>query len=132
MHQTTSYTKDVKPKTITFDVKGRVLGRIATEIANVLRGKNKTDFSYHQIIGDKVIIKNAKYVKVTGQKMTDKKYYRHSGYLGGLKEESLKDLLKRRPKEVIRRAVTGMLPKNRLQSKWLNNLIIYEEEIGDM
>lgn len=135
MQRSTTYTNnrlDEDIKTIQIDAKDKILGRLCTQIADTLRGKNKPNFAPHQMIGEKVIVINAQLVKVTGNKLENKKYYRHSGYLGGIKEESLKNLLARRPEEVIRRAVAGMLPKNRLQDIWLKNLTIYaQNKSGD-
>ncbi len=107
------------------DAKGKVLGRLATKISMVLRGKNKPIFAPHMDTGDFIIVINADKVKLTGKKLKDKKYYRHSGYPGGLKETTAEKLLKEKPQEVIARAVTGMLPKNRLGRKMIKKLKIY-------
>src|SRR3989475_9921335 len=96
------------------DADGATLGRLATEVAAILRGKHKTIFSPHLDTGDPVIIVNAAKVRVTGNKLKAKNYVRHSGYPGGLRSETLEQLLARRPEEVVRRAVRGMLPRNRL------------------
>ena len=109
-------------KTHTIDVKGKVLGRVAVEIAALLRGKHKPDFVPYKDIGDFVVIKNITKLKFTGKKMEQKKYFRHSGYLGGLKETSLDILFQKKPEQVLRRAVLGMLPKNRLSSKQIKRL----------
>ena len=109
-------------KTHTIDVTGKVLGRIATEIAVLLRGKNKPDFVPYKDMGDFVIIKNVDKIKVTGKKMEKKKYYHHSGYLGGLKEIPLKKLFAKSPAEVLRKAVWGMLPDNTLRAEQIKRL----------
>ena len=109
-------------KTHTIDAKNKVLGRLASQVAILLRGKQKRDFMPHKDMGDFVVIKNFDKLKVTGKKMEQKKYYRHSGYLGGLKEISLKKLFAAKPSEVFKKAVYGMLPKNRLRSKQIKRL----------
>ncbi|MBI3495620.1 50S ribosomal protein L13 [Candidatus Berkelbacteria bacterium] len=109
---------------ITIDATDQILGKLAVQVANSLRGKNKPTFEKHKVTGESVTVVNAEKVRVTGRKLQDKMYYRHSGYLGHLKQESLGDLLARRPEEVLRRAVTGMLPKNKLRSVWLKNLTV--------
>lgn len=110
------------------DAKGKVLGRIAGEIAHMLMGKGKAYFVRHLDCGDYVVIINAKDVVVTGKKLTDKVYYRHSGYPSGLKAETLKDLLQRRPDEVIMHAVKGMLPQNKLRASMLKRLFVFAGE----
>lgn len=107
------------------DLEGMTLGRAAAEIAVLLRGKHKPTFCTFQDNGDFVIVVNAERVRLTGEKWDKKIYYRHSGYPGGLKEQSAKDLLAKRPTELIRRAVQGMLPKNRLGRAQLRKLKIY-------
>src|SRR5204863_1232831 len=107
------------------DASGQTLGRLATEIANTLRGKRKPTYTPHVDTGDFVIVVNAKQIRVTGNKLADKRYYRHSGYPGGLKSRTLQEMLDRRPEEVIRRAVKGMLPRNRLARKQLTKLKVY-------
>lgn len=107
------------------DADGATLGRLATQIASVLRGKHKVTFAPHLDTGDAVVVVNAAKIKVTGKKLQDKAYVRHSGYPGGLKSETLERLLERRPEEVIRRAVRGMLPQNRLGEKMARKLYIY-------
>lgn len=109
-------------KTHTIDADNKVLGRLAVRIALLLRGKNKADFEPHKDMGDIVIVKHADKIRVTGRKLEQKKYYRHSGYMGGLKETSLKAMLKEKPEEVLRSAVSGMLPKNKLRAKQLKRL----------
>lgn len=107
------------------DADGKVLGRMATEIARVLRGKHKPSFSPHVDAGDFVIVVNASRVKVTGAKDTDKLYYRHTGYPGGLRVATLPQMRARKPEAVVRLAVKGMLPKNRLGRGQLNKLKVY-------
>ena len=107
------------------DADGKTLGRLATAIADTLRGKNKPQYTPHVDTGDFVVVVNAEKIAVTGNKREDKKYYRHSGYPGGIKERSLNDMLERRPEEVIRHAVRGMLPRNRLARKQLTKLKVY-------
>ena len=107
------------------DANGQTLGRLATQIADTLRGKRKPQYTPHVDTGDFVIVVNAEKIAVTGNKRADKKYYRHSGYPGGIKERSLNDMLERRPEEVIRHAVKGMLPRNRLARKQLTKLKVY-------
>jgi large subunit ribosomal protein L13 len=107
------------------DAEGQTLGRLATKIADALRGKRKPAYTPHVDTGDFVVVVNAEKISVTGQKLQEKMYYRHSGYPGGLKSRTLNDMLERRPEEVIRLAVKGMLPKNRLARKQLTKLKIY-------
>ena len=107
------------------DADGEILGRLATQIADTLRGKNKPAYTPHVDTGDFVVVVNAEKVRVTGKKLEQKIYYRHSGYPGGLRERTLAEQLARRPEEVIRKAVKGMLPKNRLAAVQLRKLKIY-------
>ena len=107
------------------DADGAILGRLATQIASTLRGKHKPTFAPHLDTGDAVVVINAARIKVTGNKLKDKAYVRHSGYPGGFKSETLERLLERRPEEVIRRAVRGMLPQNRLGEQMARKLYIY-------
>lgn len=118
--------KDIKRGWYLVDAKGKVLGRLATEIASILMGKNKASFVPYLDNGDFVVVTNAKAVKVSGKKMTDKIYYHHSLYPGGLKKESFNSLIERKPEEIIRHAVRGMLPKNRLGRKMLTKLHVFE------
>jgi len=117
-----------KKKWFIVDAKGKTLGRIASRVAMVLRGKHKPIYTPHLDCGDFVIVINAGNVAVTGKKLTDKIYHRHSGYPGGLKAESLEELLERRPEEVLTRAVEGMLPEGRLGRKMLKKLKVYAGE----
>lgn len=107
------------------DAEGKNLGRLASEIAVVLRGKNKPQYTPHVDTGDFVVVVNAEKIAVTGKKLTDKIYHRHSGYPGGLKSRSLGQMLEHRPTEVLRKAVKGMLPKNKLAARQITKLKIY-------
>jgi large subunit ribosomal protein L13 len=107
------------------DAHDQSLGRIATKVADLLRGKNKPNFVYHQDVGDYVVVINAAKVRVTGKKLDQKVYYHHSGYPGGLHQKTLRTLLNERPEEVMRKAVSGMLPDNKLRQRWLRKLYIY-------
>jgi len=107
------------------DAKGITLGRLASEIAKRLRGKHKAEYTPHVDTGDYIVVVNAEQVKVTGRKMDDKIYYRHSGYPGGLKQETLGDLIRRAPARVIEMAVKGMLPKNPLGRAMYRKLNVY-------
>jgi large subunit ribosomal protein L13 len=107
------------------DASGQTLGRLATQIADVLRGKRKPEFTPHCDVGDFVIVVNAEKVAVTGKKREEKRYYRHSGYPGGLRSRTLGEMLERRPEEVLRRAVKGMLPRTRLGRAQLRKLRVY-------
>ena len=107
------------------DAEGQTLGRLATEIARLLRGKNKPQYTPHVDTGDFVVVVNAEKVVVTGKKAEQKVYRRHSGYPGGLKETSYEQMMERRPTEILRRAVKGMMPKNRLARQQLRKLKIY-------
>ncbi|GAB4490467.1 MAG: 50S ribosomal protein L13 [Thermodesulfovibrionales bacterium] len=108
------------------DAKDAVLGRLASRIATYLRGKNKPVFTPNVDTGDFIIVINADKVKLTGNKMTDKVYYHHSGYIGGIKAQSARDLLAKKPEEIIRKAVWGMLPKNTLGRTMLKKLKVYK------
>jgi len=107
------------------DAEGKNLGRLATQIADTLRGKTKPQYTPHVDTGDFVIVVNCEKIVVTGKKLDEKIYYRHSGYPGGLKQRTLREQLDRRPTEVIRSAVKGMLPRNRLARQQLTKLKVY-------
>ncbi len=107
------------------DAEGVVLGRLATRVASLLRGKGKVNYSPHLDTGDHVIIVNAAKIEVTGHKLDQKTYFRHSGHPGGAKFRTLRTMMEDRPDEVIRRAVRGMLPKNKLGRKMLKKLRVY-------
>lgn len=107
------------------DAKGVILGKLAVKVANILRGKDKPTFTAHLVMGDNVVVINAKDIKVTGNKMTDKMYYRHSGYFGNLKQWNFAAMLEKNPSFIIEQAVMGMLPKNKLRKEYLKNLKVY-------
>ncbi|MDQ3865892.1 MAG: 50S ribosomal protein L13 [Actinomycetota bacterium] len=107
------------------DADGQTLGRLATRIADTLRGKRKPEYTPHVDSGDFVVVVNAEKIAVTGTKLDDKRYYRHSGYPGGLRSRTLREELERRPTEVLRRAVKGMLPRNRLARRQITKLKVY-------
>ena len=116
---------DIERQWWVVDAAGQTLGRLATRIATLLEGKHKVTYSPHLDTGDHVVVINAARIKVTGNKLIQKRYYRHSGYPGGLKEESLQTLLARRPELVVERAVKGMLPQNRLGRAMFKKLKVY-------
>ena len=107
------------------DAEGKTLGRLAPQIADALRGKRKPEYTPHVDTGDFVVVVNAEKIHVTGNKREQKTYWRHSGYPGGIKSRSLQEMLDRRPEEVIRKAVKGMLPRNRLARQQLTKLKVY-------
>ena len=107
------------------DADGKVLGRLATEIADILRGKNKPIYTPHVDTGDFVVVVNARKIKLTGKKWADKMYYHHSGYPGGIKSISAEKLHEKKPEEIVRLAVKGMLPKNSLGRKMFKKLKVY-------
>ncbi|MCL4385447.1 MAG: 50S ribosomal protein L13 [Actinobacteria bacterium] len=117
--------KDIEKKWYVIDASGKTLGRISTEIAKILRGKNKPIFTPHVDCGDYVIVINSSKLAVTGNKLEDKKYYRHSGYVGNMKITSLGKLMKKSPQYVLLKAVKGMLPHNILGRKLIKKLKIY-------
>ncbi|MGQ9888131.1 MAG: 50S ribosomal protein L13 [Aggregatilineales bacterium] len=119
---------DIEREWWVVDAKGKTLGRLATQIATILRGKNKPIYAPNLDVGDYVIVINAEHIAVTGNRLDDKKYYRHSGYHGGLKEISLRDQLERHPERVIQAAVKGMLPKNALGRAMFSKLKVYAGE----
>lgn len=115
----------IERKWYVVDAEGKTLGRLASEIAKVLRGKNKPIFTPHMDTGDYVIVVNAAKVKVTGKKMKQKIYYHHSGYVGGMKETTLKEMLTKKPERVMELAVKGMLPKGPLGRQMYKKLFVY-------
>ncbi len=117
--------EDVKRDWYLVDATGKTLGRLASEIAKILMGKNKPTYTPHVDGGDFVVVINAEKIFVTGKKLNQKIYYRHTGYFGHLKETTLKEMLEKKPEEVIRLAVKGMLPKNRLRDRRLKRLKVY-------
>lgn len=120
--------KDIKREWHLIDAKDMILGRTASDIALLLMGKAKSNFVRNLDLGDYVVVVNAKKVKVTGNKENIKNYYRHSGFPGGFKKETLLELRKRNPEEIIKRAVSGMLPQNKLKAKMLKRLFIFSQE----
>jgi large subunit ribosomal protein L13 len=116
---------EVERRWYVVDAEGQTLGRLATRIADVLRGKSKPGYTPHVDTGDFVVVVNAEKIAVSGKKLAQKRYYRHSGYPGGLRTRTLAEELERRPTEVLRKAVRGMLPRNRLARAQMTKLKIY-------
>jgi large subunit ribosomal protein L13 len=116
---------EIEKKWFIVDAEGKVLGRLASEIATILRGKHKPTYSTFMDNGDYIVVVNAEKVKLTGNKMSDKKYYRHSGYMGGLTETTAAELLVKKPTDMRTFAVKGMLPKNSLGRQQLKKLKVY-------
>jgi large subunit ribosomal protein L13 len=110
---------------VVVDAEGKTLGRFATQIADLLRGKRKPTYTPHVDVGDFVVVVNAEKIRVTGNKLNDKRYWRHSGYPGGIRSRTLSEMLDRQPEEVIRKAVKGMMPRNSLARKQLLKLKVY-------
>lgn len=119
--------KEIKRDWLEIDVSDKVLGRVVPKIAYFLQGKHKVNYVPYLDMGDYVVVVNAKKIKVTGDKLEEKIYTRYSGYPGGLKKIKLRELLEKNPKEVIRHAVLGMLPKNKLRKKRITRLYVFEE-----
>lgn len=107
------------------DAEGKTLGRLATRLADLLRGKGKPEYTPHIDTGDFVVVINAEKIRVTGDKMNSKRYWRHSGYPGGIRSRTLAEMLEKQPEEVIRKAVKGMMPRNSLARKQLLKLKVY-------
>ncbi len=125
-YKTVSASKETVNKGwVIIDAENQVLGRLSSEVAFILRGKNKTNFTPHVDTGDNVIVINAEKVKLTGKKLTDKEYVRHTGYPGGQRFATPKEILAKNPSDVIRKAVSGMLPKNKLGDALRRNVYIY-------
>lgn len=118
-------TKDIEKKWYVVDAEGKTLGRLTSRIAAILRGKHKPTYTPHLDMGDNVIVVNAEKIRVTGRKLDQKKYYRHTGYPGGLKVTSLSDMIRTKPEKVISMAVKGMLPHNRLGRLINKHLKVY-------
>jgi large subunit ribosomal protein L13 len=125
MRTWTAKTHEIERRWYVVDAEGQTLGRLATRIADTLRGKRKPEYTPHIDTGDFVVVVNAEKISVTGKKLEQKIYYRHSGYPGGLRERTLAEELQRRPTEVLRKAVKGMLPRNRLARQQITKLKIY-------
>ena len=121
----TAKATDVERRWYVVDAEGETLGRLATRIADTLRGKQKPTYTPHVDTGDFVVVVNAEKIGVTGQKLDQKRYYRHSGYPGGIRSRTLREQLERRPTEVIRTAVKGMLPRNKLARRQITKLKVY-------
>ena len=121
----TPKASEIERQWLVVDADGQTLGRLATRVAGLLTGKHKPTYATHMDVGDHVIVINARKIVVTGNKLETMKYYRHSGYPGGFREEKLSHLLERRPEEVVRRAVKGMLPHTRLGTQQLRKLRVY-------
>ena len=117
--------KDIDRGWFVVDAEGKILGRLATEIARRLLGKHKPEYAQHMDMGDFIIVVNAEKIQVTGKKLDQKRYYKHTNHPGGLKTKTLREMLAIKPEEVIRKAVRGMLPKNRLARQQLKKLKIY-------
>lgn len=130
MQKTTQPTrdKDIKRAWHMIDLKGKTLGRVSTDIAKLLMGKAKPYFANNMDCGDYVVAINAKDVVVTGKKEEQKKYYRHSGYPGGLRTETLAEMRAAKPEKIIEHAVKGMLPQNRLRDRMLRRLYVFKDE----
>ncbi len=116
---------NVEMKWYLIDAEGQTLGRLASQIASIIRGKNKPTYTPHADTGDFVVVINAEKINVTGNKLNNKIYYNHSGYAGGLKKRTLKEMLEKKPEEVLRKAIWGMLPHNKLGRKQMGKVKIY-------
>ena len=110
------------------DATDKILGRLAADVASILRGKTKPEYTPHTDVGDFVVIVNAAKIKLTGNKLDKKMYYHHSGYIGGIKQESARHLLERKPEDVVKHAIKGMLPKNSLGRAMYKKLKVYAGE----
>ncbi len=121
----TSKEAEARRGWVLIDAESKVVGRLASDIASVLHGKNKPYYSGHQDCGDFVVVVNAEKAVFTGNKTEDKVYYRHTGYVGGIKDETARELMDRRPEEILRRAVKGMLPRTDIGKRQLAKLKVY-------
>ncbi len=121
----TSHPKPAKPQWFIVDATDKVLGRLSTEIANVLRGRTKPSYVPHLMCGDHVVVINAEKIKVSGSKSEQKEYFRHTGYLGHLRVTSIKDMLEKSPEKVLEHSVKGMLPKNQTRQHTMKNLHVF-------
>jgi large subunit ribosomal protein L13 len=128
MKNNTSFDKSYNSETKWhfMDANGKILGKFASDVSKILIGKHKAEYSPNVNTGDKVVVLNAKKIAVTGRKLDNKIYHRHTGYPSGVRSENLRDLLERRPTAAVRRAIRGMLPKNKLLKVRMRNLYIYE------
>ncbi len=121
----TPKASEIERQWLVVDADGQTLGRLATRVARLLTGKHKPSYATHIDTGDHVIVINAEKIRLTGNKLDTKRYYRHSGYPGGFREETLDHLLARRPEEVVRRAIKGMVPHTKLGTQQLRKLKVY-------
>ena len=129
MKTTALRTQDIEQKWYLLDCSGKRLGRLSVQVANILRGKNKPEYTPNSDVGDFVVLVNAKNIEVTGNKSENKIYFRHTGYPGGIKQISFKDQLEKDPEKIIRDAVKGMLPKNKLNRQIIKKLKLNNDEI---
>ena len=129
MKTTALRTQDIEQKWYLMDCSGKRLGRLSVQVANILRGKNKPEYTPNSDVGDFVVLVNAKNIEVTGNKSENKIYFKHTGYPGGIKQISFKDQLEKDPEKIIRDAVKGMLPKNKLNRQIIKKLKVYNDEI---
>jgi large subunit ribosomal protein L13 len=121
----TQKQSEIERKWYLVDANGKILGRLASQIATILRGKHKPIFSPHLDVGDHVIVINAEKIRVTGKKASNKRYFRHTGYPGGLRFDTYADLMKKHPERILEKAIWGMLPHNRLGRKMYKKLKVY-------
>ena len=125
--KTKSYKNtDLDKKWLLLDARDETLGRLSSKIASILMGKNKAQYTPHNDLGDYVVVVNAEKIKVTGNKDIQKKYYKHTGYPGGLKSSTFSEIIEKNPENVILKAVKGMLPKNKLSNSMMSKLKVYE------
>ena len=125
--KTKSYKNtDLDKKWLLLDARDETLGRLSSKIASILMGKNKAQYTPHNDLGDYVVVVNAEKIRVTGNKDTQKKYYKHTGYPGGLKSSTFSEIIEKNPENLILKAVKGMLPKNKLSSSMISKLKVYE------
>ena len=129
MKTTALRTQDIEQKWYLMDCSGKRLGRLSVQVANILRGKNKPEYTPNSDVGDFVVLVNAKNIEVTGNKSENKIYFRHTGYPGGIKKISFKDQLEKDPEKIIRDAVKGMLPKNKLNRQIIKKLKVYNDDV---
>jgi large subunit ribosomal protein L13 len=127
--KTKSYKNtDLEKKWLLLDASNKTLGRLSAKISSILMGKNKAQYTPHHDLGDYIVVINAEKVKVTGNKDIQKKYYRHSGYPGGLKSSAFSEIIEKNPEDIIFKAVKGMLPKNKLSNSMISKLKVYKGE----
>ena len=127
--KTKSYKNtDLEKKWLLLDASEKTLGRLSAKISSILMGKNKAQYTPHNDLGDYIVVINAEKVKVTGNKDIQKKYYRHSGYPGGLKSSTFSEIIEKNPEDIILKAVKGMLPKNKLSNSMISKLKVYKGE----